>query len=88
MEEKQLFLQRNQELLEKVQFTFDFTFINTEALVLSLSRVHYLVFEVHCPAKGLASTSVLTKCFTHSLFANLLLGLEFVQIADYLYHFI
>lgn len=63
MEEKQLFLQRNQELLEKVQFTFDFTFINMKAVVLSLSRVHCQVFEpqswvdVHCPAKGLASTS-------------------------------
>lgn len=41
MEEKQLFLQRNQELLEKVQFTFDYTFINIYAVCI----VHCQVFE-------------------------------------------
>lgn len=47
VEEKQLFLQRNQELLEKVQlfFCFIFTFINIELVVLSLSRVRCQVFE-------------------------------------------
>lgn len=71
VEEKQLFLQRNQVLLEKVWFNLiDLTFIKTE-----FSACPGLTIKGwrpgHCPAKGLASTSVLSKHFTQSSFAPL-----------------
>lgn len=59
MEEKQLFLQRNQELFEKVQFTLDFTFMDPGAVVVSESSIHCQV----APAQGLASTFCFDKVF-------------------------
>lgn len=80
VEEKQLFLQRNQVLLEKVWFNLiNLTFIKTE-----FSACPELTIKGwrpgHCPAKGLASTSVLSKHFTQSSFAPL------VRICPKLHH--